>query len=53
MRPVIARSLEVRSATSIASSASISMRAGLDANGNPTAWGDAIINLDSGTGTAW
>jgi len=28
------------------------MSAGLDANGNPTAWTDAIINLDFGTGTA-
>lgn len=31
---------------------SIEMTAGLDANGNPTAWTDAIINLNNGTGTA-
>jgi hypothetical protein len=31
---------------------SIEMRAGLSANGNPTAWTDAIINLDFGIGTA-
>jgi hypothetical protein len=31
---------------------SISMRAGLSANGIQTAWTDAIINLDFGTGTA-
>jgi hypothetical protein len=31
---------------------SIEMTAGLDAAGKPTAWTDAIINLDFGTGTA-
>ncbi|HEY3846724.1 MAG TPA: hypothetical protein VGL95_06385, partial [Acetobacteraceae bacterium] len=31
---------------------SIEMKAGLDANGNPTAWTDAIIDLVNGTGTA-
>jgi hypothetical protein len=31
---------------------SIRMSAGLSANGNPTAWQDAILNLDFGTGTA-
>jgi hypothetical protein len=31
---------------------SISMRAGLDADLNQTAWGDAIINLENGVGTA-
>jgi len=31
---------------------SIEMIAGLDANGKPTAWTDAILNLDFGTGTA-
>ncbi|HTI78919.1 MAG TPA: PEP-CTERM sorting domain-containing protein [Acetobacteraceae bacterium] len=31
---------------------SIEMTAGLDANGKKTAWTDAIINLDFGTGTA-
>jgi len=31
---------------------SIRMSAGLDANNNPTAWTDAIINLDFGVGTA-
>lgn len=31
---------------------SIEMTAGLSATGKPTAWTDAIINLDNGTGTA-
>jgi len=31
---------------------SIRMSAGLDADGNPTAWTDAILNLDFGVGTA-